>query len=188
MATFTQAFTVNSFASTTSWVFQDTSNYAGTYGGNPLNYSAVDTATLTITDPGGTAYTINLLTNINAGTFTYTITMGDMGGTSGDTIIDGVYDFSYHIVENGVSYDSTNSDSYFQTANIDCDISSKAIDITDSDSCCDDCGSKAMNLIGRILIYYEGMWANYNCGNLVRASEILDYITDLLETTDCGCS
>lgn len=187
MATFTQAFTVNSFASTTTWVFNDTSNYSGTYGGNPLNYSAVDTATLTITTPGSVAYTINLLTNINAGTFTYTITMGDMGGTSGDTIVDGVYDFSYQIVENGVSYDNTTSDSYFQTATIDCGIAAKAIDITDIDACCDDCDKSSMNLIARILVYYEGMWANYNCGNLVRASEILDYISDLLEETDCGC-
>ena len=90
---------------------------------------------------------------------------------------------SYHIVENENSYSGNKSQSFFMSCSLDCSIASKAFDVVDDCNC----KENTLGIMSKILLYYKGMEAFFNCGNINKSKEIYEYISSLLNSSDCGC-
>lgn len=176
------SFTITNVLDCTQVYFEDTSNYDSVT--NP--YADVTVADLVIIDPAGDTYTVDLLTQINAGDMTYTITGLDIGLAGDATIPDGVYQFSYNVVNPTPASDLTTYLTFLNTCTIDCCIAGKIIDI--EDLCCNDCINDSTITYTKLLDLYDAMLFNFECGKYTEVTTLLTYMTRICSlASDSNC-
>lgn len=142
-------------------------NLTGWGAPNPLT-SAATTATLTITNPAGTSYVLNLFTSSFPTTSVsteYAVTFDLIGGSVNTAITDGIYTFLYTTLVGATTYTQTKKITL--TCNVACCVYSMFKDIDFECDCSQDTKNKAIDA----WILLKGLQSN--CGTTA------DFDTDL---------
>lgn len=171
---------------------ETTGAYNATYNlngwGAPNRTTAMATAAvLTVTNPAGTAYNIDLFATGNFPTtndsLEYEIDVTDIGLTEGDEIPDGIYKFKYTVTTvsgTTVVYSTTIYHAFY--CQVQCCIHSMFKDI---DVECD-CSATQIEQATKGLVLLKGLTSAANCGNVTEFNTILAQLEKICLNVDCS--
>ncbi len=149
--------------------------------------STATEATLTITDPDGNDYTIDLFATgdfpTTDDTLEYSIDFTDIGLTTGDSLPDGIYTFLYSVTTvsgTTVVYTQTIRQAFY--CQVQCCVYSMFKDLDLECDCSKDQKEKAINayLLLKGLIYSSG------CGNIQNFNTDLEVLNRLCLNSHCS--
>ena len=158
---------------------------------NPATSDAT-AASLVVTDPGGTEYTLNLLSLASfpvSDRSTYDITMDLLGGGLGDVIPDGLYRFKYTVTTDsgdpaGASNYTKSKDEIFYGV-IQCCVFKQLADL---DLECSDCDRKKKEDALMAFTLLQNLKYSAACGTVENFDVLLASINKLCNMKKCvGC-
>lgn len=160
------------------------SNVGGYGNPNPL-IGDVTAASVLITNPGGTQYTVDLLATTYFPTtdtsYEYVIPMSSIGAPT--TITDGQWTFVYTVTAGSVSYTATVS--YIFTCNTECCVAKLLANIEVDDCDCNSSNIKKINDYLKARAFLSAMRDAAYCGNLSRYTSIKSLVDKICRKTDC---
>lgn len=161
--------------------YYNDSNITG-YGTPNIDTSDALTAVLTVTDPDGVVYTINLFTTglfpSNDVNLDYTLPSSSIGNLT--NIVDGKWTFTYTI--------TTVDDTYIRTiykyfyCNSQCYVDRLLMNIEDCDCCAD---NKSMDNYRKAWTYLEMLKNAAKCGDLSNFTKIKKILDKLCLNSNC---
>ena len=149
------------------------------------NYTLADVldVELIITVPGGTKYVLDMATlnpdlpNNSQGEFN--IHMGYLGGTAGDTVLQGIYEFEYRILVNDGTAGGfliTKRKYGLMSSVIKCCVHKMLANLDMCDEC--PCGEDKSNALEAYTLYKAMLYA-YTCGSLTKAAKMAKQVNKL---------
>ncbi len=175
-----QSYNCKEFIFTETTGVYSAGNLTGWGAPNPLTSDAT-VATLTVTDPGGTSYVINLFTSdfpSSNNSTEYTITFDEIGGAANTAITDGIYTFLYTVTASDVTYTQTKISTL--TCNVACCVYSMFKDIDFECDCAHDAKEKAIDA----WILLKGLQSN--CGTTADFETNLATLQRLCLNSNCA--
>jgi hypothetical protein len=169
----------------TTGVYNASTNTGG-YGAPNTAIGDITTAVLTVTDPDGEEYEINLFTEdfpSDDEDFEYTIDLGDLGSRT--SIEDGYWQFSY-AVSNGVTTYTANI-SYFFYCNAECCVNKLLAKISTCETCLDDkVNNKKISDYIKARAFLGALRNAATCFNEDAFDSILSLINKICTNSNCN--
>lgn len=157
-----------------------TSNPGG-WGAPNATLAQATLAVLTITDPNGVIYTINLFTHglpSSNKDFYYNIPVADVAVN----IIDGKWTFVYTVVANAVTYTKTKYSLFF--CNSECCVNKMLLDL-DLEDCDCDCKDIKYDDYIKAWTFLEALKEAAKCGSVDLFAKIKKIVDKLCKNKDC---
>lgn len=159
------------------------STNTGGYGAPNPEIAAVTAAVLTVTDPDGTEYEIDLFTEgfpTDNEDFEYEIDLADLGDR--ESIEDGYWQFSYTVTSGD---DYTGTKNYFFYCNIECCVN-RLLTLVEADEClCDEVNNKNIDNYIKAKTFLESLKNAANCYNETNFNRIKTLLDKLCRNSGC---
>lgn len=173
------------FTETTS-IYQSGNNPGG-WGSPNATIAQATSAILTITDPDGDSYTVDIEPDgfpTNDSTTEVAIRTQDLGLTADGKFTDGKWTFLYTVIANSVTY--TNTQIILLSGQARCSVYGLLASADVSD--CTDCDGSDLSRALEAFTYYRMAVAAAACGNSTKFENILDVIEKYTDDEcNCGC-